>query len=175
MYGYKFLFETYLYHVTRTDTRHNMSPYFYFLYIHAQSPPKAVGLITTIPQWLAAIVLGLRAARFSLPAALFLQTLVFVSLNKVITAQYFIWWLALLPTALCATPMTRKSLLQLCAGSCCWVAALAAWLWSGYKVEFRGLSSYRSVSGSVWMSVCVWMCVWVCVGGCVAVWVCGSG
>lgn len=102
MYGWTFLWETYLYHLVRTDNRHNFSPYFYDLYLRFDEPPasrRLAGLLSFLPQFGTLAVLGALYHR-DLPMALLLQTLVFVAWNKVITVQYFHWYLSLAPLVL---------------------------------------------------------------------------
>lgn len=86
--GEPYVREALLYHVTRTDTAHNLSPYFYALHL---TPPHSllrslVSLGAFVPQVVLLSVLA-RAFGRDLPFCLFVQTLAFVAFNKVRTAH----------------------------------------------------------------------------------------
>ena len=109
IYGYIFLYETYLYHFIRADNRHNFSAYFYDIYLRYDLPAArtGTGLLSFIPQFGTVLLLGSLYYR-DLLFCLFVQTLSFVTWNKVITAQYFQWYLSLLPFLLPQTMLTWK-------------------------------------------------------------------
>eukprot|EP00825_Cyclidium_porcatum_P012259 TRINITY_DN16396_c0_g1_i1.p2 TRINITY_DN16396_c0_g1~~TRINITY_DN16396_c0_g1_i1.p2 ORF type:complete len:192 (+),score=18.08 TRINITY_DN16396_c0_g1_i1:558-1133(+) len=96
MYGYIFLYETYLYHMIRKDNRHNFSIYFYYIYLNYDEITKIQSILTFLPQVVLVFVVGLKLYQ-DLPFCLFLQTFLFVIFNKVCTAQYFIWYMCYLP------------------------------------------------------------------------------
>ncbi|KAF6135620.1 hypothetical protein GIB67_028191 [Kingdonia uniflora] len=136
LYGWKFLHEALLYHLTRTDPRHNFSIYFYHIYLHHEDEFSVLEkLISFLPQLIVQMVLSYRFAR-DLPFCLFLQTVAFVAFNKVITAQYFVWFFCLWPLIL---PWSRMKLkwegLILCL---LWMGAQMHWLMWGYLLEFKG-------------------------------------
>jgi hypothetical protein len=86
---------------------------------------------------LAATLVGALAWRH-LPACLFLQTLAFTALNRVLTAQYFNWWMALLPLL---APRSRMPVGVACA---CALATRAA---SALAAFFR--ATHASISAAV--------------------------
>lgn len=59
IYGWEFLYESYLYHFVRKDHRHNNSVYWYLIYQLFDEPNSTViGILTFIPQWLLTVVAG---------------------------------------------------------------------------------------------------------------------
>ncbi|KAJ3725757.1 glycosyltransferase family 50 protein [Lentinula raphanica] len=156
IWGYPFLYESYLYHLHRLDHRHNFSPYFYLTYLTypslhqdssqyeslstwkrlLQSP-----LTSFVPQMTLAIGTGLvfGQSKQHLPFAWFVQTVLFVVFNKVCTSQYFLWYLLLLPLVLPRISMPRTK-----AVACVtvWVGVQALWLSEAYRLEFLGVNVF---------------------------------
>lgn len=84
LYRWEFLHEALLYHLTRTDPRHNFSIYFYHVYLHSEHAFSTMEkLISFLPQFVVQLVLMFCFAQ-DLPFCLFLQTVAFVAFNKVI-------------------------------------------------------------------------------------------
>ncbi|XP_071441584.1 GPI mannosyltransferase 1 [Hetaerina americana] len=154
VYGHEFLQESYLYHFTRVDIRHNFSVNFYMFLLSGNILPS---IISFLPQLIVIVLLGVKyGTRKDLPFACFCQVYIFVVFNKVITAQYFIWPLSIFPIV---TPMLRgnqRSSSQLGANdtvySCTlnkfvlrvgqWLLSVALWLYSAYNLEFLGLNTF---------------------------------
>ncbi|KAL9160746.1 hypothetical protein ABFS82_08G220600 [Erythranthe guttata] len=146
LYGWEFLHEALLYHLTRTDPRHNFSIYFYHIYLHYEREFSILEkLVSFLPQFTVQLVLIYRFA-LDLPFCLFLQTLAFVAFNKVITAQYFVWFFCLLPLILPWRKMELKWKGLGCISL--WIGAQTHWLLWGYLLEFRG----KNVFFQLWMT-----------------------
>lgn len=148
LYDYEALDEGLLYHFTRVDHRHNYSMHWYWIYLaraHDTSSMPLVGRLLLIPQLVLLLYTSLAVAPYrGLALAVFVQTFLFVALNKVITAQYFTWYLCLLP--LCSeqlrwTPRVQRALLSL-------ILAIVFWLCSAYCLEMQGMPVHRVV----WMA-----------------------
>ncbi|KAJ7560044.1 hypothetical protein O6H91_04G111500 [Diphasiastrum complanatum] len=146
LYGTDFLHEALLYHVTRTDPRHNFSIYFYYIYLHQNYGFSIIErLVAFIPQMFMQVVL---AAYFfkDIPFCLFLQTVGFVAFNKVITAQYFVWFFCLLPLILPSISLKFKWKGALCMAL--WSGAQLHWLAWAYLLEFQG----KNVFFQLWLA-----------------------
>ncbi|GKY92286.1 hypothetical protein MPSEU_000199700 [Mayamaea pseudoterrestris] len=140
-YGPVAIQESLLYHLTRTDHRHNYSMHWYSIYLAQASNVSLSGLVYFVPQ---VLVLALVSVSFAdhVELALFLETLVFVTMNKVITAQYFTWYLCLLP--LCSSQIDWRSR-TLQRSLLLWIMSMLAWLFSAYQLEMMGRACHRYV------------------------------
>lgn len=136
LYGDQYLNESILYHITRKDTRHNFSLFFYLLYLN----PEQSGLLLFFPQ---ALLLLVFSAAFhkthDLPFCLFAQSFVVVTYNPVVTSQYWVWVLSLLPTSLPRLKINLRTVVLL---SGLWGLAQIAWLVPAYFLEFRGRNTF---------------------------------
>ena len=108
LYGYEFLYETYLYHLIRKDHRHNNSVYWYMIYQLYDEPNSTfAGILTFLPQMTLILVSGF-ALYFDLFVAMFVQVYCFVAFNKVMTAQYYMWFMSFYPLILANNRLLDK-------------------------------------------------------------------
>ena len=70
-----------------------------------------------------------------LPFCLFAQTFVFVAYNKVVTSQYFLWYLSLIPLVI---PKLKLSKYESVTSLLLWGFTQASWLLPAYFLEFKG-------------------------------------
>lgn len=175
MYGRDYLDEALLYHIRRVDVRHNFSLSFYpsylRMYLEASETglrPELMSVISLVDRllklvpWGLQVLLGL-AFYSNLPFCLMLQTIVFVIFNRVITAQYFLWWSSFIPFLLFMTLRAYSQadklrahpgkdsrlksntgmpwigiLLRYLTGVVTWLSLEVAWLVSAMYVEIYG-------------------------------------
>lgn len=140
-YGYTFIDESILYHLRRQDFRHNFSVYFYHQYLSMLSVGTLYHkVLTVLPQvtLLSALSLLYGSTR-DLPFCVLCQAIVMVAYNSVLTCQYFVWFLSLLPLSLPALSLSSKQNIALAS---LWLAAQLAWLLPAYWLEFRGRNTF---------------------------------
>ena len=141
LYGDLYIDEAWLYHLRRKDPQHNFSPYFYVYHlVKDQSMQKYLAYMAFIPQFLLIVLLsfyysiGSKHKIQDLFFGVFCQTAVFVTLNKVITSQYFLWYLCLLPLVMPFIQISAKKWLFVLL---LWLISQAQWLLPAYLYEFQ--------------------------------------
>lgn len=143
LYNYKFLYESVLYHFIRKDTRHNFSLYFYLQYLNSASKVNILEkFLTFTPQLILILLISFRFSRTrqTFQFGIFLIAFLIVMYNPVITSQYFVWFLSLLPLTI--NNFRSLSIKQVGVLTILWFAGQGLWLLCAYFLEFKGFNSF---------------------------------
>ncbi|CAM9144506.1 unnamed protein product [Choristocarpus tenellus] len=144
-YGHDFTQNALLYHLTRTDNRHNYSMYWYWIYLDYGAAHRWVlGLGSFVPQVVLLLAVSLRF-HSNLPFCVCLQTVVFVVFNKVCTGQYFTWYFSFVPLLVPKLMFGVRQGLFLVG---MWVCALALWLLCAWHLEIQGSNTFFLLWGA---------------------------
>ena len=156
LYGDESLEEGLLYHFSRLDHRHNYSMFWYWIYLARGKVSRLGGDMSSssltimskgllLPQVVLLLYSSLGIAPYDLSFALFLQTFSFVAQNKVMTAQYFTWYLVLLP--LCSDRIVWKTRSMIQAAVLLGLS-IVTWLGCAFCLEMKGMAVHLQV----WMA-----------------------
>lgn len=144
LYNYKFLYESIIYHFVRKDTRHNFSLYFYLQYLNSAVARVNVveKLLTITPQLFLIVLISFHFCRTrqTIQFALLLIAFIMVTYNPVITSQYFVWFLSLLPLSI--NNFRNLSMKQVIILPSMWFLGQGMWLLFAYFLEFKGINSF---------------------------------
>lgn len=146
LYGSQFIYETYIYHLIRKDTRHNFSLYFYMQYLNADQPINIIEKLLTFAPQLFILVLSsfhFGPNRKTLPFSIFIESFIMVTFNSVLTSQYFVWFLSILP--LCWKNFSKLKVRSVCLYALLWFLTQAAWLFPAYLLEFKGWNTFNEL------------------------------
>lgn len=156
-----------LYHIGRKDHRHNFSIYFMPIYLSIGSETSGIyqipyfSVLTFAPQAFLILIFSLYTPRkksmalFQLTWTWFIITMVFVSWNKVVTSQYFLWYLCFLPLIVLQilnykdmNHGKKKALISFSKATIMllsWVFGQALWLSQAYRLEMLGQNTYYEI------------------------------
>ncbi|PIK37631.1 putative GPI mannosyltransferase 1-like [Apostichopus japonicus] len=137
-YDWEFLQETYLHHLTRSDTRHNFSPFFYLLYLTSAwtQLQKFLSLVVFIPQAILLVVMAMKYYE-DLPFCWFLQTLFCVFQQSLYLAVF----LVVSDTSSCDPSFCEDVKISRWIAGCCVVC------WTSMYQSISGVGNLRSACG----------------------------
>ncbi|XP_036333384.1 GPI mannosyltransferase 1 [Rhagoletis pomonella] len=144
LYGWQYIYEAYLYHFVRRDVRHNFSLYFLVQYLSGNGTEMSLveKLLILAPQLFLLLYLTFSFGQFrqTLTFCVFALAFVMVTFNSVVTSQYFVWYLALLP--LCLNNLQSISVMRAISYFSMWLLAQGLWLLPAYLFEFKTWNTF---------------------------------
>lgn len=143
--GYKFLFEYLLYHVLRKDHRHNYSIFYYLIYLtYDNNFSNSLSLIAFLPQMILILLATLFLYR-EINLCLIILTMIFVTFNKVITSQYFIWFFSLLPLIISKNQLFNKQKIKGIILLIIWWFFEIIWNVYSHQLEYNGKNTFMEM------------------------------
>ncbi|XP_055855407.1 GPI mannosyltransferase 1 [Episyrphus balteatus] len=148
LYGWNYIYEAYLYHFVRKDARHNFSLYFLMQYLSGNEKASLIEkILIVLPQLLLMLYLTISFGQFrqTLPFCIFAQTFIAVTYNSVVTSQYFVWYLALLP--ICLNNLQTMPIRTATMYFVIWLLGQGLWLLPAYLLEFKTWNTFNWIGG----------------------------
>jgi phosphatidylinositol glycan class M len=137
LYGDQFINHAHLHHLTRQDTRHNFS--IWFLPFYLCDGESSFGSFCFFSQLILFFTISLKYFD-QIYFASFLHAFIFVTFNKVITSQYFIWYISLLP--LIWNNLKDLNKINLLLITVLWFVGQGIWLIPAYYLEMKGENTF---------------------------------
>jgi phosphatidylinositol glycan class M len=176
IYGNQYVDNAIFYHLIRTDFKHNFSFSFYSNYLNhstvasniistlqVQSNEMISKIVMFSPQILLINLIGFLYAKNHLYLCMLLQTMIFVTYNKVVTAQYFVWYILFTPLVIAQEKVDFHYILHMNNYIrflvISWVISLLSWLYYAYLLEYEGVNTFRYIwlasQGFFWSNIVI--------------------
>lgn len=141
LYGLRFINESFLYHLRRVDIRHNYSVFFYLQYLGSVNNFNfVVKSAMLLPQLILIVLLSfIYGKKKDIAFCEMTLAFVMVTFNSVLTCQYFVWYLCLLP--LCLPYIQCRKMEMVLVGNF-WIVSQVAWLLPAYLLEFKSQDTF---------------------------------
>jgi phosphatidylinositol glycan class M len=117
--------------------------FFYQIYLSFSEVSPIKSILAFIPQVAILAVAGYKLYK-DLPFCIFIQTFVFVTFNKVVTAQYFLWYIVYIPIVLSRSQLWLdvSQRWKLYVGGAIWVGVEIIWCVLANLLEGQGQSVF---------------------------------
>lgn len=144
-FGRKFVYEYLLYHVVRKDHRHNYSVFSYLMYLtYTMHFGKILSLMAFLPQALLVFFTSIFLFK-NLNTCLVIITWIFVTFNKVVTAQYYLWYLSLVPLIIPFNKLFMQKRLKAYVLFGIWLYLEVYWNNFSHRLEYKGQNLFLEI------------------------------